>query len=86
MIPTHQPFIVNYLNHYEDLQAQANAVQISVTANNGTIIDPHYLDVLQPISDEVYLLPGVDRPFMTSLWTPNTRWVAVTADGLDAAR
>ncbi len=82
MIPIHQPFIVNYLNHYEDLQSQANAVEIAVTANHGTIIDKNYLQTLEHISDEVYLLPGVDRPFMTSLWTSNTRWTAVTADGL----
>lgn len=80
-IPTHQPFIQNYLRHYDELQSQANAVQIAVTANHGTIIDPHYLQILQEINDAVYLLPGVDQPFMTSLWTPNTRWVAVTPVG-----
>ncbi|GLR68382.1 hypothetical protein GCM10010909_30630 [Acidocella aquatica] len=83
-IPTKQPFIVNYLKHYADLQSQANAVEISVTADTGTIIDKNYLNTLRKISDKVYLLPGVDRPFMTSLWTPNTRWIAVTADGLDS--
>lgn len=82
-IPTHQPFIVNYLKHYNDLQAQANAIEIAVTANQGTILNAHYLTVLSHINDQVYLLPGVDRPFMTSLWTSNTRWVAVTPDGLD---
>jgi predicted RND superfamily exporter protein len=84
MIPTNHPFIVNYFKHYDDLQSQENAVRIAVTANKGTIIDDHYLAVLQKISDEVYLLPGVDRPFMTSLWTPNTRWIAVTPDGLSS--
>ena len=83
-IPTQQSFIVNYLKHYADLQSQANAVEISVTAKAGTIIDQNYLDTLKGISDKIYLLPGVDRPFMTSLWTPNTRWIAVTADGLDS--
>jgi len=82
-IPTHQPFIRNYLQHYDELQSQANAIQIAVTANHGTIIDPPYLDVLQHINDEIYLLPGVDQPFMTSLWTPNTRWVAVTPQGFN---
>ncbi len=83
MIPTHQPFIVNFLNHYDDLQSQGNAVKIVVEANQGSIIDPHYLSVLQHINDDVYLLPGVDRPYMTSLWTPATRWLAVTPDGLE---
>jgi len=55
-----------------------------VSADHGTIIDAHYLSVLQRISDEVYLLPGVNRPYMTSLWTSNTRWVAVTPDGLSS--
>jgi uncharacterized protein len=83
-IPTHHPFIVNYFRHYGELQSQANAVEISVTPNSGSIIDPQYLTTLEKISDAVYLLPGVDRPFMTSLWTSNTRWIAVTADGLDS--
>jgi hypothetical protein len=48
-----------------------------------TIIDKHYLEVLQQLNDEVFLLPGVDRAFMKSLWTPATRWVAVTEEGLD---
>lgn len=83
MIPTQQSFIVNYMKHYEELQAQGNALQIAVQPDQGTILNAHYLSVLQKLNDEVYLLPGVDRAFMTSLWTPNTRWFAVTADGLD---
>jgi predicted RND superfamily exporter protein len=83
MIPTHQPFIVNFLNHYDDLQSQGNAVRIVVEANQGTVINAHYLSVLQKINDEVYLLPGVDRPYMTSLWTPSTMWLAVTQVGLE---
>ncbi len=82
MIPTEQPFIVNFLRHYQDLQGQGNAINIVVQANNGNIIDAHYLAVLQRINDKVFLLPGVDRPFMTSLWTPSTRWRTVTADGM----
>ncbi len=82
MIPTHQPFIANFLDHYKDLQSQGNAVRIVVQANHGTIIDAHYLAVLQKINDQVYLMPNVDRAFMTSLWTPAVRWTAVTDDGL----
>ena len=29
------------------------------------------------------LLPGVARNQMKSLWTPTTRWVGVTEDGLE---
>ena len=82
MIPTNQPFIVNYFKHYGDLQSQGNALRVVVTANRGTIINKQYMATLQRINDEIYLLPGVDRPFMTSLWTSSTRWLAVTSDGL----
>jgi predicted RND superfamily exporter protein len=86
MIPVHQPYIVNYLNHYDDLSTQSNAVQIAVVANNGTILDAHYLQVLQNLDNEVYLLPGVNRPFEQSLWSPATRWTQVTPDGLAGDR
>jgi predicted RND superfamily exporter protein len=82
-IPTQHPYIANYLAHKGDLGGQGNALRIVVEAKGGTIYDKHYLDTLQKISDEIYLMPGVDRPFMKSLWTANTRWVAVTEDGLD---
>ena len=82
-LPKRHPYIVNYLAHQADLGVQGNAVRVVVEARNGTIYDRHYLAVLQKISDELYLMPGVDRPFVKSLWTPNTRWVAVTEDGLD---
>jgi predicted RND superfamily exporter protein len=82
MIPSNQPFIANYFKHYDELQSQGNAIRIVVTANQGSIISKSYMATLQSINDEVFLLPGVDRPFMTSLWTSSTRWLAVTSDGL----
>jgi len=82
-IPTAHPYIANYLANKGNLAGQGNALRITVEATEGTIFDRRYLDVLQKLNDQVFLLPGVDRPFMKSLWTSNTRWVAVTEDGLD---
>ncbi len=82
MIPIHQPYIVNYLKHYDNLQTQSNALQIAVVANKGTILDAHYLQVLQEINDEVYLLPGVNRPYLQSLWSPQTTWQQITPEGM----
>ncbi len=70
-LPTRQAYVQNYLAHVEDLGGSGNAVRIVVEAKNGSIYDTHYLTTLQKINDEVYLLPGVDRNFMKSLWTPN---------------
>ena len=82
-IPTSHPYIQNYLAHQAELSGLGNAVRIAVAKPDGSIYDAKYLDTLRRLSDEVFLLPGVDRARMKSLWTPSTRWVGVTEDGLE---
>ena len=83
MIPREHPFIVNYLEHRQELAGLGNAVRIAVANPKGNIYDKDYLHTLQQLNDEVYLLPGVDRAAMKSLWTPSTRWTGVTEEGLE---
>lgn len=82
-IPTHHPFIQNYLENESQLSGLGNAVRIAVENPKGSIYDKDYLEALRELNDEVFLLPGVARMQMRSLWTPSTRWVGVTEDGLD---
>jgi predicted RND superfamily exporter protein len=82
-IPSQHSYIVNFLQHQNDLTGLGNAVRIAVESPSGSIYDAKYLDTLRAISDEVFLLPGVARNQMKSLWTPTTRWVGVTEDGLE---
>lgn len=82
-IPTTHPFIVNFLEHQNELQGLGNAVRIAVENPKGTIYDARYLDTLREINDELFLIPGVARQDMKSLWTPSTRWTGVTEDGLE---
>lgn len=81
MIPLDHPYIVNFLEHRDDLDNLANFIRISVEARQGDIFSPEYLATLEKISDEVFFLPGVDRNGLKSLWTPNVRWVEVTEEG-----
>jgi predicted RND superfamily exporter protein len=83
MIPASHPYIANYLKNRSELSGLGNAVRIAVESKSGTIYDQAYLATLQKISDEVFLLPGVDRAYMKSLWTPSTRWIGVTEDGME---
>lgn len=96
MVPTGHPYVVNYLKYRSELSGLGNAVRIAVVAKSGnkggekgnekggaSIYDAHYMETLQQLSDEVFLLPGVDRAFMKSLWTPTTRWSGVTENGLE---
>jgi predicted RND superfamily exporter protein len=83
MIPTNHEFVVNYLANKGDLSTLGNAVRIAVENAEGSIFEQEYMETLRRMNDEIYLLPGVDRPFMKSLWTSATRWTAVTEEGLE---
>jgi len=83
-IPASHPYVQNYLQHQGELSGLGNAVRIVVANERGSsLYDPAYLETLRQISDEVFLIPGVARTQMKSLWTPSTRWVGVTEDGLE---
>ena len=83
MIPNGHPFITNFMEHRNELAGMGNALRIAVAVEEGTIFDATYLDTLKLLNDELFLLPGVDRPYMKSLWAPAVRWTGVTEDGLD---
>jgi predicted RND superfamily exporter protein len=81
MIPHSQPFIKNYLENRQALRGLGNAVRVVVESSDGDIFDQHYLEALKEISDDLFLMPGVDRAWMKSLWTPAVRWTEVTEEG-----
>ena len=80
-IPSSHPYIRNYLDNEKELPGLGNTVRIAVENTGGDIFDPHYLETLKKINDAVYLIPGVDRSWMKSLWMPIVRWTEVTEDG-----
>jgi predicted RND superfamily exporter protein len=82
-IPARHPYIVNYMANQSELRGLGNALRIAVENTQGSIYDASYLATLQKINDEIFLIPGVDRTGMKSLWTPNVRWVGVTEEGLE---
>jgi predicted RND superfamily exporter protein len=82
-IPASHPYIQNFLQQQNELTGLGNAVRIAVANPGGDLYDAKYLETLRRLSDEVFLLPGVARNQMKSLWTPTTRWVGVTEDGLE---
>ncbi|MGJ7512872.1 efflux RND transporter permease subunit [Pseudomonas baetica] len=83
MIPTDHPYVQNYLKNRGQLGEGGNTLRIAVEAKQGSIFDAAYLETVKKINDEVFLLPGVDRSYMKSLWTPATRWIGVTEEGFD---
>lgn len=81
MIPLEHPYIVNMMEHRDDLENLGNFVRIAVEVKEGDIFTQEYMQTLKAITDEVFFLPGVDRSGLKSVWTPNVRWVEVTEQG-----
>ncbi|MEM5453199.1 RND family transporter, partial [Paraburkholderia guartelaensis] len=81
MIPLSHPYIKNYLANKADLKGLGNSLRIVVENPSGDIYDPKYLAALRRINDALFLIPGVDRPGVKSLWMPIVRWNVVTEKG-----
>jgi hypothetical protein len=81
MIPQSNTYIRNYLANKSDLKGLGNSLRIVIENTQGNIYDPAYLEALRKINDAVFLMPGVDRPWVKSIWMPAVRWNIVTEKG-----
>src|SRR5262249_34190464 len=81
LIPQNHRYIKNYRENRKPLAALGNSIRVVVENKSGTIFDKDYLFALRDVNDTIFFIPGVDRPFMKSLWTPLVRWTEVTEQG-----
>jgi len=81
MIPQSQPFIKNYLQNKSELRGLGNSIRVVVENTQGDIFDPEYIEALKQVNDALFLTPGIDRPWMKSIWMPAVRWDEVTEEG-----
>ncbi|WP_434701862.1 efflux RND transporter permease subunit [Pseudomonas sp. D1-36] len=83
VIPNDHPYIQNYFANEADLQGLGNTLRVVVATQGDSILNADYLETLRKINDEIVTIPGVERPFLQSLWTRSTRWLMVTEVGID---
>jgi uncharacterized protein len=83
MVPKNHPFAQVSAQYQQYLPGLGNTVRIAVAAKQGDIFTREYLETLRQITDDLYLIRGVDRPFVRGIWMPAVRWTAVTQDGFD---
>ncbi|WP_193075989.1 efflux RND transporter permease subunit [Pseudomonas sp. FME51] len=83
VIPVDHPYIKNYMAHEADLKGLGNTLRVVVGNGDNSILSADYLETLRQINDDIFTMPGVERPYLQSLWTRGTRWLAVTEEGLD---
>ncbi len=80
-IPVNHPFMKNFL-HYSETFSGANNVLVSVRwKGEGDIYNAQFLEALRKVTDEVFFIPGVRRASVSSLFTPDVRYIEVTEQG-----
>jgi len=80
MVPLKHPYMQVY-REYEKVFGSANRVAIALVQKDGDIFNKEYMAKLKGLTDDVFLLKGVDRPSVKSLFTPNTRFIEIIEEG-----
>jgi predicted RND superfamily exporter protein len=81
MIPQNHPYIQNYFDTRDEVGGLGNVIRVVVKNPSGDIFDPEFLALTQKVNDTLFLMPGVDRAWMKSIWMSSVRWTEVTEEG-----
>ncbi|MDX9663957.1 efflux RND transporter permease subunit [Pseudomonas sp. P5_152] len=82
-LPQQHEFIKTF-NQYRDVLFGANRIIVVLHAKDGDIWNKEALTKLNDLTQTLFFMPGIDRRTVTSLWTPNTRAVQITEEGMKA--
>ncbi|SEJ53947.1 hypothetical protein SAMN05216201_110135 [Pseudomonas linyingensis] len=81
MIPLQHPYMQTF-TEYQKAFPGANRVLVNLRwKGEGDIYNVQFLKALREATDEVFFIPGVDRTRVSSLFTPDTRFIEVTEQG-----
>ncbi len=82
-LPQQHAFIKTF-NQYRDVLFGANRIIVVLHARHGDIWNKQAMTRLYDLTQTLFFMPGIDRRSVTSLWTPNTRAVQITEEGMKA--
>lgn len=81
LVPAEHPYIQNFIKHKDDMSL-GNDIRIIVEdTKHADIFNQDYMMALQKITDEMYSVSGIDPSRISSLWTPDVRWLEITEEG-----
>jgi len=81
MIPLGHPYMQTFTK-YLNVFPGANRVLVNLRwKGEGDVYNAAFLDALRRATDEVFFIPGVERTRVSSLFTPDVRFIEVTEQG-----
>jgi predicted RND superfamily exporter protein len=82
-LPLKHEYMQTFLDHYDQFGG-ADRVVVALIARDGDMFDGQFFEALKNVTDAVFFVPGVDRPKVQSIFTPNVRYLEVVEDGIEA--
>ena len=82
MLPIGHEYIETFLKYQDDFAGANRIVVVLENEKDKTIFTPEYLKILREATDDIFFIRGVSRPTLASLWTPNTRYLEITEEGI----
>ena len=80
-LPLQHEYMKTFMD-YESEFGGANRLLIAVMTEDGEdMFNPSFFDTLEKVTDEVFNIEGVSPASVTSIFTPNVRFVEVVEDG-----
>lgn len=81
LLPLSHPYMQTFVD-YESEFGGANRILVALIRHDGEdIFEPGFFETLRQVTDEVFFIPGIDRARVTSLFTPNVRFIEIVEDG-----
>ncbi len=79
-LPIEHPYIKTFFD-YREIFGNASQIIISYKPALNTIYDAGSLNVLKNLTEDLFYLNGIERSSLTSLFTPNVRYMEIVEDG-----
>lgn len=79
-LPLEHEYMKTFMD-YESEFGGANRLLIAVMAKDGDMFNPSFFKTLEAVTDDVFSIKGVSPASVTSIFTPNVRFVEVVEDG-----
>ena len=84
-VPLSHPYMKTY-SEYKPEFGGSNTITVFVQDRSGDMFNPAFFKVLEHVTQEILVMDGVDARTVTSLFTPNVNYVAVTEEGFTGSR
>jgi len=80
LLPSEHDYIKT-LKHYSAEFGGGNQLIVAITQKEGDMFNADFFAALKKANEEMFFLPGVARSSVTSILTPNVRFIEVVEDG-----